>query len=103
MSSEASLQTTILRWLRSYGGWWVKFHVSGKYSTAGVPDIIGSYKGKFVAFEVKRPGRKLTKLQAVTHDKMKKQGEAYVFVVDSLDKTKELLYRLDQRGEDAHV
>jgi len=96
-SSEAALQATILRWLRSHGGWWVKYHVSGKYSTAGVPDILGAYKGRFVAFEVKRPGGRLTKLQAATHKKMREQGKASVFVVDSLDKVKELLYTLDRR------
>src|SRR5690606_6579928 len=95
--SEASLQATILRWLRSHGGWWVKFHVAGKYSTAGVPDIIGSYKGRFIAFEVKRPGGKPTPLQEATHKKMREQGKALVFVVDSLDKVKKLLYTLDRR------
>lgn len=97
MTSERLLQSAILRWLRSHGGWWVKYHVGGKYSTAGVPDIIGAYNGLFVAFEVKRPGGKLTKLQAMTHKQMREQGKAYVFVVDSLDMVKEVLYKLDRR------
>ena len=33
------------------------------YGEAGIPDIIGLIQGKFVAFEVKREGGKLTALQ----------------------------------------
>jgi Holliday junction resolvase len=38
----------------------------GMYGTAGVPDIIVCYNGKFVAFEVKTETGKLTMLQEST-------------------------------------
>jgi hypothetical protein len=40
-------------------GWWVKIH-GGPFQIRGVPDILGCYKGKFVAFEVKVPGKEDT-------------------------------------------
>lgn len=38
----------------------------GQYGTAGIPDIIACYKGKFIAFECKVGNNKPTILQAIT-------------------------------------
>lgn len=62
----------------------------GMYGTAGIPDIIVCCKGKFIALEVKRPGRKLTKLQEKTIKDIKAaEGKAYV--VSSVDEVKEIM------------
>jgi Holliday junction resolvase len=62
-TSEASLQRNILRFLRAIPkSWWVKFP-AGKWSIAGVPDILGCYHGRFIAFEVKTATGRPTKLQ----------------------------------------
>lgn len=34
--------------------WWTKYH-GGPFTRAGVPDLLGSVRGRFVALEVKRP------------------------------------------------
>ncbi len=48
------------------------------YGTAGIPDIIACYKGRFVAFEVKTPTGKMTKLQEITIQKIRDaKGQAY--------------------------
>jgi len=62
----------------------------GIYGTAGIPDIIICYKGKFIGLEVKAKGRKATVLQQITINKIIKAGGTAV-VVYSLDEVKELL------------
>jgi len=96
---EKRLQDRILRALRGHGGWWVKFHVGPRYSTAGVPDIIGSYGGVFVGLEVKRPGGKLTKLQAAMHRKMVAEGDAIVETVHSPEEALAVLERLEANND----
>jgi len=46
------------------GGLWFKVH-GGPYQQAGISDLLGCVAGKFVAIEVKMPGKEatLTKLQ----------------------------------------
>ena len=52
---------------------------SGMYGTAGIPDIICCYRGKFIAFEVKTPKGKTTALQDATIKKIIRcGGQAYV-------------------------
>ena len=48
------------------------------YGTAEIPDVIVCYRGRFVAFEVKTPSGKLTKLQENTIIKIKNaKGQAF--------------------------
>lgn len=48
------------------------------YGTAGIPDIIACIGGRFVAFEVKAPGNKLTKLQEITLQRIRDaKGQAF--------------------------
>jgi Holliday junction resolvase len=50
----------------------------GVYGTAGIPDVIVCYRGRFVAFEVKTPSGKLTKLQENTIARIKNaKGQAF--------------------------
>ena len=46
----------------------------GQFGTAGIPDIIICYKGRFVAFEVKNEKGKLTVLQAITIKQIRRAG-----------------------------
>jgi len=94
---EKYLQAKILKALREFGGWWVKYHVGPRYSTAGVPDIIGCYMGLFIGLEVKRPGQKPTELQKLTHDRIRQQGKGIVRVVYSVDDALTLLYAIKRR------
>jgi hypothetical protein len=48
-------------WVRSIPNW--KIHGSASQS-AGLPDIIGVFKGRFFGIEVKRPGEVPSKIQA---------------------------------------
>lgn len=55
----------------------------GQFGTAGIPDIIVCYKGRFIAFEVKTDTGKTTVLQAITIKKIIKAG-GYALVVRSV-------------------
>ena len=73
---EGKLQRQIRKKLeQTIGGLWFKTH-GGPYSTEGVSDIIGCFAGKFIAFEVKLPGKEktLTRLQQKFIDKVIAQG-----------------------------
>lgn len=62
----------------------------GQYGTAGLPDIIICYKGKFIAFECKRPGGKPTLLQKITISKIER-ANGIVKIVSSLEEVKEII------------
>lgn len=55
------------------GSFLFKVHGSA-FQMAGIPDLVGSIEGRFVALEVKVPGNKLTDLQAATLDRLRKAG-----------------------------
>jgi Holliday junction resolvase len=48
--------------LRAAGGRWVKIHGS-EYQERGTPDVLGCWRGRFVAVEFKQPGENPTKIQ----------------------------------------
>ena len=63
MTREATIQRNIVRYLKDLGAWCLKVHGS-PYQRAGVPDLLCCHKGRFYAFEVKRPGERPTPLQS---------------------------------------
>ncbi|MBQ2212339.1 MAG: VRR-NUC domain-containing protein [Ruminococcus sp.] len=70
-----------------------KEHV-GMYGTAGIPDIICCYCGRFVAFEVKTETGKLTKLQEATIRKIK-EAKGQAFKVTSVEEVKQILEHME--------
>lgn len=46
----------------------------GRYSTAGVPDLVACIDGKFVAIEVKTEKGKLSKLQEIAIESIREAG-----------------------------
>ena len=65
----------------------------GQYGTAGIPDIIVCYKGKFIAFECKKPGGKPTLLQKITLNKIEK-AKGIAKIVSSVDQVKEIIEKI---------
>jgi hypothetical protein len=75
---EKDIVTAILRYLKTVPGCFCWKTHGGMYGTAGLPDIVLCYRGRFVAFEVKRENGRLTRLQEITLEKIRKaKGEAY--------------------------
>lgn len=65
------------------------------YGTAGIPDIICCYRGKFMAFEVKTKKGKTTTLQNSVINKMQKCGGKAV-VVRSVNEVKAVIEEVKQ-------
>ena len=57
---------------------------NSKYQFKGISDILGIYKGKFLAIEVKQPKKKPTKDQQTFIDNIIKQG-GIAFVAASVE------------------
>jgi len=87
---EKNITNKILKYLKSLDGCFCfKMH-GGRYSTAGVPDIICCYKGVFVAFEVKTVTGRVTELQRATIKNINRAGGVAV-VVRSVDEVKRII------------
>lgn len=84
---ETKLSQKVLSRFRAEGGRWDKIH-GGPYQAAGIVDIIGCWKGRYIAIELKMPGEVPTDLQKLflneVHDSGGIAGVAYS-VKEALD------------------
>lgn len=96
---EKDIVAAIMRHLKTVPDCFAWKTHGGIYGTAGIPDIVCCYKGFFLAFEVKTPSGRLTKLQESTIEKIKAaKGEA--FKVTSVEETKDIFSRLEVQPND---
>lgn len=69
-------------------------------ATAGIPDIVGCYKGHFFGAEVKRPlGYKVSRLQEIVIQRIRDSG-GYSRIITSVTEMREFLLMIEERGED---
>ena len=95
---ERAVVNSTLKRLRQRGGFWVKTH-GGPHQQAGLPDIIGCYRGRYVSFEVKRDAAgKPTDLQAHTMKRIRTEGGVSI-LIHSVDMALAVLDRLDELQE----
>lgn len=87
---EKTITNQILKYLKTKQECFAFKEHGGLYSTAGIPDIICCYRGKFVSFEVKTPSGKLSKLQEITIKRINEAG-GMAFKVVSLQEVKDIL------------
>ena len=66
----------------------------GQYGTAGIPDLIVCYKGRFLGLEAKVGSNRPTKLQEHTIKQIQKAGGTAV-VVRSVDDVKRVIAELE--------
>lgn len=78
MTPEGIVKASIKRVLDAKGGVWYFMPSMNGYGRAGIPDIIGSYKGRFFAVEVKAKGGKMTPAQERERDKLLEVGAVWV-------------------------
>ena len=93
MAKEQDIQSKIMDYISSIGGLPIKFNNIGIYAKAGVSDILACIKGRFVAIEVKRPGKKPSALQEQFINAINNIG-GYAFWADNLDDVKTKLKEL---------
>lgn len=95
---EKRTRTKILKALRTRGGYWQVTHGS-PVVTRGQPDIIGVYRGRYIAFEVKRDASgKPTELQAYRMKEIRAAGGVATLIY-SVDQALAILDRLDELRE----
>jgi len=88
--TEADITRQIRNYLKIRGIFHWKQWQGPMSQPKGVSDIIGIYRGKFLAIEVKRPAAKLTMAQAKFLTRVEDHG-GIAFVAKSLD---DVIYKL---------
>lgn len=87
---EADIVRVILRYLKTVPGCYAWKEHGGMYGTAGIPDIICCYRGRFYGFEVKTDTGQPTELQKSTIRKILAAGGT-ALVVRSVDEVRAVL------------
>lgn len=90
---EGKLSRKIQKEMKKRGAWVFKVHGS-EYQPAGIPDIIGVYRGQFIGVESKMPGNKPTDIQRFRMAQIDKAGGICV-VAYTVDEALELLDIVD--------
>lgn len=95
---ESRTVKKILDALRKRGGFWNKTH-GNPMVTKGLPDIIGCYRARYVAFEVKRDAlKKPTKLQRYKLEEIARAG-GVARTISSVEEALRILDRIDELQE----
>jgi hypothetical protein len=87
---ESDIQTKILRWAEKLPEIWIVKYPGGTYGRKGVPDLLLSVKGKFLAIEVKKPGGKPTQMQLMEQEKIRMTGSRSE-IVESFVEAKDII------------
>ncbi len=98
---ESDLTNKIIKAIRARGGFWFKVHGSA-YQMAGVPDILGCYRGHFIGIEVKLPGlrHKVSKRQRLILSRIRR-AKGTAAVCTSTEAALDVLDRLDAAFDSA--
>ena len=77
---EAKVKAKVVAQLKALGVYYF-YPVTGGYGSSGVPDIVGCYRGRFIAIECKAGNNTPTPLQQKNIDDITKHG-GVVWVVN---------------------
>ena len=95
---EKAIENKIKQYLKTVEDLYFFKEHGGLYGTAGVPDIICCYKGRFIAIEVKAPDGKATALQDATIRRIIGAG-GIARIVRSLEEVKSIIGGVDETKE----
>ena len=87
---ESDLIRKITEYLKTVKNLFFWKEHGGMYGTAGIPDLIVCYKGRFIAFECKVGNNKPTVLQAQTIRQIIAAG-GYAMVVKTVDEVRQVI------------
>ena len=93
--AERDIVTAILRLLRKTPNCFCWKEHGGMYGTAGIPDLIICYKGRFIGLECKVGKNTATALQQQTIRQILKAG-GYAVVVKSVGEVKAIIQAFDK-------
>lgn len=96
ITKEKAVKNAVVKILKEYGADLYYFYpVMGGFGAAGIPDIVGCYRGKFFAIECKAGKGKTTALQDKNIAQIKKSlGRAVVVNEDNLNDVRVMLNEL---------
>ena len=97
--AEKDITAAILRHLKTLPQCFSFKEHGGMYGTAGTPDIICCYKGRFLGLEVKQPTGRLTELQKRTIEKINAAG-GIALRVESVADVKNVILALDNEAKE---
>ena len=96
MAAEKQFENKIKKYLTDRGYWLIKYWGGAKYTKSGIPDILASINGYFVAIEVKGPTGKPSKLQLYEIRKIRESGGIGIILYpESFELFKELCDNLE--------
>ncbi|MFM1602052.1 VRR-NUC domain-containing protein [Helcococcus ovis] len=72
--SESNFQKQVIKFLKDKGCYVIKYWGGGKFTKAGVPDLLVCCNGKFLGVELKAPKGHPSKLQLHNLDLINKSG-----------------------------
>lgn len=103
---EARVSAKIQEHFKQHGVWCFKVHGS-EYQPAGIPDIVGAYKGQFIACETKMPDGELSAIQRFRIARIRHAGGLVVVAYSFADAQQFLFHVMqwhdpDQRPARAH-
>ena len=97
MTPEGKVKKKVKEYLQSIGAWYY-MPVSNGMGRVGCPDILVCYKGMFMAFETKAPG----KIKNVTANQQREidgiqRANGLAHVVDDVEQVKSLLDTFERK------
>ena len=100
MTPEGKVKKKVKEYLQSIGAWFY-MPVSNGMGRVGCPDILVCYKGLFMAFETKAPG----KIKNVTANQQREidgiqRANGLAHVVDDVEQVKSLLDTYERKPDD---
>lgn len=98
LANESSFVVKIKRYLKDRGAYCEKIW-GGGFQSAGIPDIIGCYRGYFIGIEAKVGKNQPSEIQKVKIKNIIKAG-GFAKVVWTLDEVEELLDDIDRYIEE---
>lgn len=95
---EGTLVKKMKDYIKDRGGY-VENIWGGGFQAAGIPDLVGCYRGYFIGIEVKVGRNTPSEIQKAKIQMINDAGGYGIIVWDSLDDVIALLERIDERVE----
>lgn len=74
MAQEKIFENKIKAFLKNHNAWFIKYWAGAQFTKSGIPDILASVNGYFVAVEVKAANGKPSELQEYQVGKINHSG-----------------------------
>lgn len=96
---ESKYQELVLDYMKSHGAWCFTSHGGSMFQVAGLPDVIGVYKGIFLGFELKTGKYQATDLQKQKLNAIQDAGGVGMILRDDFNDLEHVFYYIDRYGE----